>query len=1336
MRTTELTHFVVLQWKRLVYLLIAAAAVFLIARMPHAQPEVDGDLSVLVTGVGSGTVTSDLPGINCPGACARNYARTATVTLTASPTLAKWDGDCAGTPRTDPCILPMTSPRAVRANFGPASPIPQMTAFNRTTGTRVTRIFGPADFLAPDEVIRPEDIQSYLDANPSVDTPAEFLAALLPEFKYNWILMSRSESLQTGIADSPRLLLPSADARFVFTFGMTPHSSYPGSSPVAIEYMQWDAGEKNFRFHEIVLAHINEVTAPLPTGTPLVTIPARDRKVSADDEKCSKCHSTRNIMNVVRPITTSPPTPGPTPGSDGNPAGLVPAKNKPNWDTYDSWGGAMPFNRDRIYQGSLEAAAFRKFFNPWTYETNPAVGAIIEQLELQPPGIPTGPAPVPDDQIFRVSGGPNDGHIRFAFDDGAIVMVEPSPSPASPPDASVTPNYSFDGVSGGAATGSMVIRGGRYVTLHHSRTPSLVEGRAVQFFDLLGGADGNLNQLRIGSELSRHRFATGSIPLDARPVALAITQGCITRDAGADNVTPRLDAGIAFFTSRHGGMTLNQVFDNTRLRAETMPRRKADIEKRNLDRTGDPYLDSAADDQVGLIPKYGANTSQNTNASVERVRQEVFRRPIDLGINDNSEIGGFYVDREHYLVTASPPPPIHPSRFNTEQVALYRYLLEPLGVSVDKWSMGVRGRSRTYSFADIFVPPFNRYISTIQTELETSLNTAGDRHPDLPGAPPFSCTNLMTAVNREFTRLPLPDAVPTYTDVQRIFNKSCIECHGGLGYPPFTRFFDVTYLDLSENENSALGNRLDRPNRYAMDFTTDDPATSTIYRRIIRDNEDCNATGFPRGMMPCGGPKLNYTDIDTIRRWIVGPPHRPYTHGDPHIKTVDGTNYDFQGAGEFVLLRGENLEVQARQTPVETEAPLGPNDHTGLSSCVSLNTAAAVRVGPHRITYQPNLNGRPDPSGLQLRVDGNLVERIGERGIVLPSGGRILPTTAPGGIQIQYPGGSQINITPGFWEYYQLWHLDFDMRNVRATEGVMGSIAPGNWLPALPDGTFLGPRPADLSQRYQDLYEKFADAWRVTATTSLFDYAPGISTSTFTVDSWPGVAQQQCRLQKRPAGEGPIQQPLKPLSLEVARQQCAPLVENDRRTNCENDVMVTGEIGFAKTYLLAEQIQRNAKPETPELVFPEDDKIDLGTTVSFDWKRTIDPEGDDVRYMHCVWPMGQLQTFKQCVDLPKQMGMVGGVAGIGRCWWLVILLIICLLILIILYVKKRRVLFLVLAIVVLIAIVFVFYFCRRSNNLSKTVSSLEPGKSYYWKVIVEDGKGGITVSETRRFAVK
>ena len=52
--------------------------------------------------------------------------------------------------------------------------------------------------------------------------------------------------------------------------------------------------------------------------------------------------------------------------------------------------------------------------------------------------------------------------------------------------------------------------------------------------------------------------------------------------------------------------------------------------------------------------------------------------------------GSFYVDREDYSL-------------NTNKVALFRYFLEPLGVAVDKWSIGVRGRSRNYTFADVLL---------------------------------------------------------------------------------------------------------------------------------------------------------------------------------------------------------------------------------------------------------------------------------------------------------------------------------------------------------------------------------------------------------------------------------------------------------------------------------------------------------------------------------------------------------------------------------------------------------------------------------------------------------
>ncbi|MEP6913912.1 MAG: hypothetical protein ABI923_14215, partial [bacterium] len=684
-------------------------------------------------------------------------------------------------------------------------------------------------------------------------------------------------------------------------------------------------------------------------------------------------------------------------------------------------------------------------------------------------------------------------------------------------------------------------------------------------------------------------------------------------------------------------------------------------------------------------------------------------------------MGGIYVDRELYSS-------------NTEQLALYRYFLEPLGVSVDKWSMNVRGRSRSYNFADVFGYYTNVFTRDLRTSL-TSRPVSGLTDPD-------NCNQLVIAINNTISGLPSANAVPRYTDVQRIFNKSCMECHGGLDYPPYQNY--GTFLDLSENETPPAGeDRLDRPYGKATAFVTADPATSFLYQRITATNDDCRhpSSGPPSSLtlMPCGGPPLSKVDIETIRRWIVGT--TPNTRGDPHIVTIDGVPYDFQSAGEFVLLRGQGLEIQARQTAIGTDGPLGPNGHTGLTSCVSVNSAAAFRVGNHRITYQPNTSGEADRSGLQLRIDGKL-SRITNEGILLESGGRIIQTSVAGGIQIEAPGGTVIAVTPRFWDYYQVWLLDIDVRNARATEGVMGAMAPGSWLPALPDGSSLGPRPRDLHQRYLDLYDKFETAWRVSDATTLFDYAPGTSTSTFTVANWPAENPGVCTAPPRPPSGPLAKAPLKALALEVAQQHCAAIAGEQAKANCVQDVMVTGEPGFAQLYLLGEQVERNSLPAPPVLGFPETFKTGLVAPVTFTWNSTSDLNGDPLIYKHCVWEVKDRFNFDKCV-------LAAGPTQTSS-WWrgglfhaVLVLLLGCLLLAILLWLglKKKPVLLYLLVIAILAGVVVAFYLGKTksqtgSATLAKSVSGLQAGKAYYWKVIAEDGKGGTVESEMRRFEIK
>jgi hypothetical protein len=481
-------------------------------------------------------------------------------------------------------------------------------------------------------------------------------------------------------------------------------------------------------------------------------------------------------------------------------------------------------------------------------------------------------------------------------------------------------------------------------------------------------------------------------------------------------------------------------------------------------------------------------------------------------------------------------------------------------------------------------------------------------------------------------------------------------------------------------------------------------------------------------------------------RWLVVPAlglfiGLLYTEGDPHLRTISGTNYDFQSAGEFVLLRDDTFEAQVRQSAVETDGPLPPNGHTGLSSCVSLNTAAAVRVGPHRITYQPDTSRVSDANGLQLRIDGKLTNFDGPE-IRLPSGGRILRTQTPGGIQIESPGGTVVVITPNWWDYYRLWYLHIDIDRTRATQGVMGAISPGNWLPALPDRSFMGSMPADLHQRYVDLYEKFAGAWRVTGANSLFDYAPGTSTNTFTIASWPAENPRSCVLPPEATGKSD-KPPLKALPLETAQQHCGDIVDAARKSNCLQDVMVTGETGFAKAYLVTEQIARNQPPDPPKLDLPVD-RAELGYPVTFTWGQSQDVDSTDLTYRQCVWAVDKNFTWNDCDPVPMQAtqswrggmlyAMLVGLIALGL---FAVLLLTGL--------STRPVPLSLLAIVILIGVVVAFQFGKsnmRGALLTKTVArtnaglALESGKSYFWKVVVEDGKGGSAESETRRFVAR
>lgn len=294
--------------------------------------------------------------------------------------------------------------------------------------------------------------------------------------------------------------------------------------------------------------------------------------------------------------------------------------------------------------------------------------------------------------------------------------------------------------------------------------------------------------------------------------------------------------------------------------------------------------------------------------------------------------------------------------------------------------------------------------------------------------------------------------------------------------------------------------------------------------------------------------------------------------GDPHLTTVDGIHYDFQSAGEFTALRGNGFEVQTRQSPVPTSSVPGENAYTGIRACVSIFTAVAAKLGTSKVTVQPSPGAEPDPKSMQVRVNTKLVE-IGDSPYVLRAGGEekgayegTIEKNAEGTYEITDVRGTQLVVTSNYWTARKTWYLNVNVYGTSARMGTMGQLAPRSWLPALPDGSSVGTKPSTAADRYKQLYEQFADAWRVTKESSLFDYYEGTGPDTFTRKEWPRNNPQNCLIEGLTAAQ--------PATEAVAQAACDGITDANRRADCVFDVMVTGNPDFGKSYKLLQGVAR------------------------------------------------------------------------------------------------------------------------------------------------------------------
>ncbi len=207
--------------------------------------------------------------------------------------------------------------------------------------------------------------------------------------------------------------------------------------------------------------------------------------------------------------------------------------------------------------------------------------------------------------------------------------------------------------------------------------------------------------------------------------------------------------------------------------------------------------------------------------------------------------------------------------------------------------------------------------------------------------------------------------------------------------------------------------------------------------------------------------------------------------GDPHLVTLDGVGYDFQAAGEFVLLRdtrGGGFEIQSRMTPTATD--------------VSINEAIATQVGATEVMIDAARNSPVLINGIETVVD-NFDSVSFDGGAVFRSRDSYT-IVYEGADGIVNDGDSQVivDVIGGRVDMSVQLGAEFSGN----LEGLLGD-GDGNSDNdiARADGTVLS-RPL----LFTDLYGAYRDDWRVdNLAESLFTYDSGEGPDTFYLPSFP-----------------------------------------------------------------------------------------------------------------------------------------------------------------------------------------------------------------------------------------
>ncbi|GAB3194091.1 LCCL domain-containing protein [Nesterenkonia suensis] len=280
------------------------------------------------------------------------------------------------------------------------------------------------------------------------------------------------------------------------------------------------------------------------------------------------------------------------------------------------------------------------------------------------------------------------------------------------------------------------------------------------------------------------------------------------------------------------------------------------------------------------------------------------------------------------------------------------------------------------------------------------------------------------------------------------------------------------------------------------------------------------------------------------------PPPAPYcsappcssTHGDPYLSSYHGGTVQFHLVGEFVLTSGDDLEVQVRMEPAYLDG-------------LAFNTGVAIESDARRLTLVY------EDEEIVSRIDGESVAGADLHAALEAAGwhASVLDDTY---LQVTTDRGHTVSVSLRHRSDHQYLDVYIDLaEEVPGFVGLLGGAhadEPG-WMSR--DGEEFSLRAlGDRTTRYRD----FGDTWRITDDESLFDYAEGESTATYTDLSFPASGSIEA-------------DDLDPEDPEIAQAEAvcrtAGIETQPHLSHCVLDLWATGDISVVLSARTADRVR-------------------------------------------------------------------------------------------------------------------------------------------------------------------